>query len=270
MLAIIGLGLYDLRDLSIGALEELKRCSRVYAECYTNIVPVLDFKRLEEFINKNITILRRRDLEGEGLNRFLDQASKENVALLVPGDPFIATTHMIIKIEALRRGIEVKVFHAPSILNAVTSSTGLQIYKMGRPVTIVHPSKIYFPETPYEVLIDNLSRGLHTLFLLDLDLEKGYAMEASEALEILSKLEEKHGRNVINPSTPFIVIARATSPDEKIGVFHLGDNVNVGPPPHTVIIPGLLGPVEVEALETIVGVDRKDLEKWQAFLKSSL
>jgi len=270
MLAIIGLGLYDLRDLSVGALETLRKCSRVYLECYTSIVPMLDKARLEALAGRGVTALSRSDIEGETALRILEEARVDDVALLVPGDPFIATTHIALKVEAARRGVRVVVFHAPSILNAVPSSAGLQIYKMGRPVTIVRPSPLYFPETPYNVLAENLARGLHTMFFLDLDVESGYAMTASEAVEVLVRLEEKKGRGIVCSVTPFIVVARATSPDEAVGVYRLGEAIDVGPPPHTLVVPGLLDPVEMEALEVFAGASRSLLEEWQRFLRSRL
>ena len=268
MLIIAGLGLYDLRDLSIGALRALKRASKVFVEMYTSIVPGLNFEKLEELVGKRVEELRRSDLEGEGLDRLVSLAEKEDVALLVPGDPFLATTHIIVKLEAMRRGVRVEVFHAPSILNAVLSSTGLQVYKFGRPVTIVKPTHAYRPTTPYRVLAENLSRGLHTLFFLDLKLEEGYAMTALEGIRILREFEEELKNKVVGPQTPFIVVARAASPDELVKVLRLGERAELGPPPHTLIVPGILNPVEIEALEVIANADRSFLEEWNRFVKS--
>ena len=37
MLVLIGLGLYDEKDISIRGIEEAKSSAKVYAELYTNI-----------------------------------------------------------------------------------------------------------------------------------------------------------------------------------------------------------------------------------------
>lgn len=37
---IIGLGLFDERDITVRGLETVKRCARVYLEAYTSILQV--------------------------------------------------------------------------------------------------------------------------------------------------------------------------------------------------------------------------------------
>lgn len=45
MLYIIGLGLYDERDITVRGLEAVKKCTRVYLEAYTSIL-LVDKERL--------------------------------------------------------------------------------------------------------------------------------------------------------------------------------------------------------------------------------
>lgn len=267
MLLIVGLGLYDLRDLSLGALNALRRASRVYIELYTSIIPGFKLRELEEVVGKSVRVVSRHQLEGRWMRGLIEEARKEDIALIVPGDPFIATTHIAIKVEAVRRGVEVAVYPAPSIVNAVIASTGLQIYKFGRPVTIVRQTPLYSPATPYHVLYENLRRGLHTLFFLDLDVEKGYAMSAMEGIGVLRSIEEREGLGVINEHTPFIAVARASSPDEIVRVVRLGEEVDLGPAPHTLVVPGLLNPVEEEALTLMAGASPHLLSRWREYVK---
>jgi len=105
---------------------------------YTSLLPELDLSRLEGLVGKRVVRLRRSDLEG-GEEAILRRAERGTVAILVPGDPFVATTHVAVRLEAIKRGIRTKVIHAPSIVSAVCGATGLQSYKFGRSVTVVYP-----------------------------------------------------------------------------------------------------------------------------------
>lgn len=262
MLIIAGLGLYNLRDVSVGTLEALRKSAKVYVELYTSLIPGFNVEELERVIGKSVQVLRRSQLEGDQLNQILHDAEREDVVLLAPGDPFVATTHNAIRLAAIKRGVKVAVLPAPSIINAILASTGLHIYKVGRPVTIVRPTPSYFPSTPYYVFYENLSRGLHTLFLLDLDVEKGYAMTACEAIEILRLLEGKEGLGIIGDETLFIAVARASSPDETVKVVKLGEMPEMGPPPHSLVVPGYLNPVEMEILQALADVPEALLVNW--------
>ncbi len=262
MLIIAGLGLYNLRDISVGTLEALRKSTKVYVELYTSLIPGFNLKELERAIGKSVQVLSRSQLEGNQLNQILHDAKREDVVLLAPGDPFVATTHNAIRLAAIKQGVKVAVLPAPSVINAILASTGLHIYKMGRPVTIVRPTSSYFPSTPYYVFYENLSRGLHTLFLLDLDVEKGYAMTACEAVEILWLLEKREGLGIVGDETPFIAVARASSPDETVKVVKLGEVTEMGPPPHSLVVPGYLNPVEMETLQALTGVPEALLANW--------
>lgn len=262
MLVIAGMGLYGLRDISLGLLDYLRQADRVYIELYTSIVPDLDLGRLEKLVERRVEVVRREELEGAWLNELLEEARSKLVVLLAPGDPFIATTHMAVKLEAKRRGVEVGTLPSPSFVNAISAATGLDFYKFCRPVTVVRPKREYFPTTPYHVLYSNLARGLHTIFLLEFDADSEYAMDAREAVEVLKTLEEREGRGIVGEDTLFIAVARASCPNEVVKAFRLGEELDLGPPPHTVIVPGLLNPVEVEALQILAGASQESVEKW--------
>ena len=64
-LVLIGLGLYDEKDMSLRGLETLKDSETVFAEMYTSLMPGLSIQNLEEMIGKSIFIITRKNLEEE-------------------------------------------------------------------------------------------------------------------------------------------------------------------------------------------------------------
>src|SRR6266571_2448531 len=121
--AFIGLGLNDERGLTIEGVEEARRSSNVFAEFYTNIMPGLDRKKLELLLGKRIVVLNRFQLEDEGGRQIVGAAERGRVAFLVPGDPMIATTHISIRLELVKRGIPSRIIHGPSIVSGVSRAT---------------------------------------------------------------------------------------------------------------------------------------------------
>ena len=197
-LYLIGCGLApDL--ITLRALTIAKEADHVYADSYTSRLLGDGLAELEELIGRKVEVLGRADLEENLMKRVLSLASTKRVALLVVGDPLVATTHNAVIVEAVKRGIEVEVIPGISIVPTALTMSGLMIYKMGRIATITYPVHGVLSEHPYNVLKDNDKRGLHTLFLLEMDAEKGYYMRIHEAIEILYRLEEKRREGVVSP-----------------------------------------------------------------------
>ena len=164
----------------------------------------------------------------------------------------VATTHVDLRLRAAKAGIETKVIHAASIASAAAGLAGLQSYKFGPSATIPFQDN---PSTrPYEVLADNLERGLHTMLLLDIR-EGGRAMYSSEAIEVMFGLEEKQRRNAFTPSTLLVVAARVGSEDAVVSADHADKlrGQDFGLPPHMLIVPGKLHFMEAEALKFLAG-----------------
>ncbi|MEQ2158026.1 diphthine synthase [Goodea atripinnis] len=124
MLYLIGLGLGDATDITVKGLQAVKSCSRVYLEAYTSILTV-GKEALEEYFGKQL-ILADRDLVEQGADEILKDADVTDVAFLVVGDPFGATTHSDLVLRAVNAGIPYKVIHNASIMNAV-GCCGLQV-----------------------------------------------------------------------------------------------------------------------------------------------
>ena len=82
---------------------------------------------------------------------------------------------------------------------------GLQAYKFGKMVTLAYWRDNYRPMTAYDVISDNLSRGLHTLLLLDID-EKLGPMKPSAAAEVLLKMEEEGKKKIFAPETKLVLL----------------------------------------------------------------
>lgn len=247
MLYLIGLGINYDGGISLRGLEVLKGCDEVYAEFYTNIFS-RDLRHLESLIKKRIRILERVDVEEKPEESILKNAVDRKVALLVSGDPMVATTHIDLVLRARKLGVEHKIIHASSVYSAV-GETGLQIYKFGRTSSLAFPEKNYFPTTPYEVLKENQEAGLHTLFLLDIKPREKRFMTVNEGIGLLQGMEEIKKEKIFNADTLCIGIARLGG-DSKIKTGKTEELLkeDFGPPPHSLIIPGKLHFMEEEAL----------------------
>jgi len=196
-LLLIGLGLHDASGLSQRGLELARTADSLFIETYTAKLAPGSLERLQAWLGRPPQQLTRTELE-QG-TRLFEAAAQGSAALLVPGDPLVATTHVELLLEARRRGLRTEVVPGASILSAAPGLLGLQHYKFGRTTSLPYPSEGYFPTSPYEVIEENLSRGLHTLVLLDLPEEGGAGMSVSQAVEMLLELERREGRGVITP-----------------------------------------------------------------------
>lgn len=85
-----------------------------------------------------------------------------------PGLPFAtrsATTHTDLAVRALDMGIDVRVIHNASIMNAI-GSAGLQLYNYGQTVSIPFFTESWRPDSFYDKIAFNKRGNLHTLCLL--------------------------------------------------------------------------------------------------------
>ena len=259
----VGMGVYNEKGLTIEALEVLRSVDLVFAETYTSRV-YIDFENLKRLIGKEIVVLGREEVEEKGEEIIIKPAETgKKVAFLSPGDCFIATTHMALRLEACRRGIKTYVVHAPSIYTVAPALTGLHIYKFGRCVTLPFPENGYTPRTPYNVIKENKERGLHTLILLDVNDKKKTYMTVNQALRILLSLEEKYREKVITEETVCIGVARAGSPNPtvKVGTPRQLAQEDFGETPHCLIIAGQLHFTEAEALIELWNAPKDIIEK---------
>lgn len=90
-----------------------------------NSVSVISLIFKEEFYGREI-IVADRDCVEQDSDAILAEAGEVDVALLVVGDPFGATTHTDLVLRAQQRGIPYQVVHNASIMNAI-GCCGLQV-----------------------------------------------------------------------------------------------------------------------------------------------
>ncbi len=250
-LALVGLGIGGEKGISLAGLEELKACGRVFAESYTNLLPEGTLQRLEKLAGKKIELLNREQVEGE--KSIIEAASSTSVALVVPGDPMIATTHVSLVLAAKKKQIPVEIIHASSILSAAIGESGLQAYKFGKMVTLAYWRENYRPMAAYDVIAENLSRGLHTLLLLDID-EKLGPMKPSEAAGLLLEMEKTGKKSILLPETRILVLSGIGLADEVKRYLSLGDvalSRQMLPLPGVLVISGTLHFLESEYLQAL-------------------
>jgi diphthine synthase len=244
-LSLISIGLNDEKDLSIRALEEARSCEKLYAELYT-LKLATTLAALSELTRRPITLLPRGDLE-ELSDNILTEAQEKRIGVLIGGDCLSATTHISLLLDATKKGIKTRVIHGSSIFSAV-AETGLSLYKFGKTVTMPLPEKGP-ADTVVRGIEENLSQGLHTLILLDLDNEADRYMTVKAALETL--IAEK----AVTPDTLIIGAARIGRENQLIKAGKAVDVVDYtfGDPPQILVIPGSLHFLEEDALNTIAG-----------------
>lgn len=259
----IGLGLGDEKDITVRGLEAIKGCKRVYLEHYTAIIGV-PMKRLEAFYGCDIILADREAVES-GSDDLLKGADKEDVAFLVVGDVFAATTHTDLFLRAARTRIPIQVIHNCSIMNAV-SACGMQLYTFGTSVSICFFEGDRRPGSFYEHIKINRDAGMHTLCLLDIkvkeqsfeNMSKGLDvfeppryMTVNTAIEQLLEIEDKEKQNVYARSSPCIGLARVGQTTQKIvsGTMEELLKVDFGGPLHCMVLPGTMDLIENEMYE---------------------
>ncbi len=195
MLYLIGLGL-DNGELSLNGLKALKNSKKLFLETYTTPISeeYLSFLKKQDI---ELILLNRSDLE-ENAKTLISKAKAEDIAILVPGDPLIATTHHLLLVIAKNLGVKVTIFHSSSIFSAAIAESGLDIYKFGPTTTITQWSKNYTPTSFLENIDRNLQNKQHTLLLFDIINNGERTLSIKEAASIITKAEEKLGKIIIS------------------------------------------------------------------------
>jgi diphthine synthase len=227
MLYIIGLGLNE-KSISTEGLKAIKKCKKIYLENYTVSFPY-SIEKLEKNIGKKM-ISANRELV-ENMKELLNEAKKQDIAILVYGSPLTATTHISLIQEAKKQKIEYEIIYNASILDAV-AETGLQLYKFGKISSIPN----FEADSFIDVIRENQKIDAHSLILVDIGLEFKSAID---------RLERVAGKNKI------VVCERLGNKDSKI-YYSSVDNLRVKKinSPFCFIIPGKLHFMEQEVLDS--------------------
>lgn len=254
VLWMIGLGLGDAGDVTVKGLEAIKKSAHVYLEAYTSILPGLDREALKEAYGIPEIIEADRELVESGCDEMLDRAAVDNqhVAFMVVGDALCATTHSDLWLRARQRGIEVRVVHNASVMNAI-AATGLQLYRFGETISIVFWDNNWKPTSFYDKIVSNYKMGLHTLALLDIKVKEQTVenlmknkkiyepprfMTVQQALEQLMEIEEEKKEGVCGPDNLVVGVARLGRQDQAIafGTCPAVAAADLGGPLHSLVI----------------------------------
>ncbi|MCO5561808.1 hypothetical protein L7F22_015432 [Adiantum nelumboides] len=267
MLYFVGLGLGDEQDITLRGLQVVRTWSTVYLEAYTSLLCFglgpSAISTLEELYGRPVVLADRETVE-QGADTILEEAKSSDVAFLVVGDPFGATTHSDLVVRAWKMGVNVQIIHNASIMNAV-GACGLQLYHFGEAISIPFFTDTWRPDSFYDKIKSNRLLGLHTLCLLDIrvkeptleslcrgkkEYEPPKYMTVNTALEQLLEVEEIQKCDAYNGDTVCVGLARVGNSTQKIVAGSMKDllMVDFGPPLHSLIIPGNLHPMEEEML----------------------
>lgn len=259
-LVFIGLGLHDELGLSLRGQAEARSCDFLFAEFYTSAMPGLKQANLERIVGKDVKSLSRREVEENAETVILSKAKVGKVGFLVPGDPMVATTHVDLRLRAQKAGLRTSIVHGASVISAAAGVTGLQSYKFGRTVTVPAFWQGEFPVSIYMGIKSNMVSGLHSLVLLEIDVENKRFISISSALQQLLAHSKKKRETATTPETLTVGIARLEAPNMivKAGTIAEIAAQEFGEPPYALIFPGPLHFVEAEALVAFCGA-RKEL-----------
>ena len=232
---IIGIGLNDEKDITEKGLEIVRKADKVYLETYTSKLNCSK-EDLEKLYGKEIKEVKREDVETH-TEVLVNEGKTKEIAFLVMGSPFAATTHTELLLTAKKLNVEVKVIENASVYSAV-GVTGLFLYKFGKTTTIPLENKNI--KSPYEIFLQNNKLGMHTLFLLDVKEDK--LMSAREGLDYLIRLGLEKITMVVGCGA-----LGSLEPEIKYGK---ANELVINKYPQCFIIPGELHFKELEVLDS--------------------
>ncbi|KAL6860224.1 diphthine synthase [Amphichorda felina] len=281
MLYLVGLGLSDETDITVKGLEVAKTASRVYLEAYTSIL-LVNQSVLEAYYGRSITIADREMVESNS-DEILRNAQNEDVAFLVVGDPFGATTHTDLVLRARELNIPVRTIPNASILSGI-GACGLQLYNFGQTVSMVFFTDSWKPSSFYDRIKENRSIGLHTLVLVDIKVkeqslenmargrmiyEPPRYMTVGQCAQQMIEIEDERKEGVYTRDSLAIGAARVGGKTEKFVAGTLEElcstDEELGPPLHSLV---LLGRRTHELEHDFVRQFAVDKEKWERLWKS--
>tara|TARA_B100001250_G_C19660588_1_gene726853 strand:- start:69 stop:878 length:810 start_codon:yes stop_codon:yes gene_type:complete len=259
-LRLIGIGPGDLGLMTVDAIAAAKESDHRFLEGYTATLPPEQEGLLESRIGP-WTRLMRPDIEMP--DELLQLARSSVVALLVVGDPMQATTHVDLLLRAKDAGLETEMVPGISATTLAITLSGLQSYRFGRQVTLPFPYGDYLPVSPLKYVLDNKSRNLHTLVLLDLDptglgVESPVHMSPAEAGGVFLKMAKKYGMEDDSkigtfedmPDWPVIVLSDLGTKESRVCSINLRDISNVkGGRIHCLILPSSMDDLEQSSFD---------------------
>ena len=250
MLWFVGLGISGTRSIPIEVVKIIQEADFVYLEAFTSPISKQHEDEIKNIVNGSFKIAKRWLVE-DG-QEILKASKCSTVVLLSYGDPYVATTHIELRTRAKLENIETNTIHSASAITSMIGEAGLQLYKVGRVVTIMNEKKSII--TPYTTIFKNLTQGLHSVLLLEYNQDENYFLDPNNAISNLLDVEKEQKRNVVNKDTFAIVASRIGFETQKItsGKFSNLLEVDFGEPPHSIIITGKLHFTESDAINVLI------------------
>ena len=250
MLYLVGAGIYDTVEMSY-SIEILKNCDRIYLERFTSPISENFINNVKSILGegKKIEIVKRWFVE-DG-RQILDESKTLNVGLVSYGDPTVATTFTELRIRALKNNINVKIIHAASGITSLVGECGLQIYKIGKLVTIMQEKQSAI--SVYSTIFSNLNLNCHTIILTEYRQEEDGSEFFLKPNYVMSKLLEVEGDikyDIISEDSYLIVVSRIGANDQKIlsGKIKSLIDLDYKRGPHSIIFPAKFHFTEEEAI----------------------
>nr|XP_053640670.1 diphthine methyl ester synthase-like [Cherax quadricarinatus] len=264
---IVGLGLGQPDDVTLKGLDIIRKSSWVYLEGYTSVMAG-GVEAMEALFCRKIIVADREMVE-QNSEEILHSTQDGDVAFLVIGDPFSATTHTDLVVRALDKNIPINIVHNASILNAA-GCCGLQLYSFGEMVSIPFWQDGWQPDSYYDKICSNLENGWHTLCLLDIKVKeqsvenmvKGQkiydpprfmtvSQAATQILNVIRNRAEEGRPTPLTPDQLVIGMARIGTRTQQLKACTLEEmaEINLGDPLHTLVIVGETHPMEDEYVD---------------------
>lgn len=249
MLWFVGLGISNSKSIPTEAVGVLSKADIVYMEQFTSPISKQELTKIKKLTHGEFKTAKRWLVE-DG-NEILKNAKNKKVVLLSYGDPYIATTHIELRVRAIQEKIKTETIHASSSLTSMIGECGLHYYKIGRVSTIMDEMKSL--TTPYYIIYKNITEGNHSILLLEYNQDKDFFLDPKIALERLLETEKGQKRNVIKKTTFAIIASRIGFNNQAIVSGKISSllKYDFETPPHTIIIPGKMHFTESDALKIL-------------------
>jgi diphthine synthase len=256
MLCLVGAGIYETVEMS-NSIKILKCCDKIYLERFTSPISDNFIMILRSTLGpeKKIEIVKRWFVE-DG-RQILDESKRLNIGLISYGDPTIATTLTELRIRAIKNNIVVKVVHAASGITSLIGECGLQVYKIGKLVTMMEEKQSIM--SVYSTLFSNLNLNCHTIILMEYrenEDSSEFFLKPNLVMSKLLEAEKDIAYEIVSEDSFLIVVSRIGAHDQKImsGKIQSLIDLEHGKGPHSIIFPAKLHFTEEEAIMNLTEV----------------
>ena len=229
----------------------LKDCDRIYVERFTSPISDSLIKIIKSTLGpgKKIEFVKRWFVE-DG-RQILDESKTSNVGLVSYGDPTIATTFTELRIRAIKNDVAVKVIHAASGITSLVGESGLQIYKIGKLVTMMEERQSAI--SVYTTIFNNLNLNCHTIILTEYrqnENESIFFLGPNDVISRLLEAEKDIKYEFVSEDSFLIVLSRIGTHSQRIvsGKIKSLFGIDYGKGPHAIIFPSKLHFTEEDAL----------------------